>query len=566
MRVGAKGRRWLAAGTFALATIAVPTPARSAGGGPATADALVVHVDQAIRPINRDLVGVHGRDSAQSVATGFDDINPTTFRHVMSDHDLIDFDCTTKTISPATIDYFSSWIDAVTARGARPILSLSYVPPCFARDGQPKGPPTDVAGYRAFLDDLFAGLITDRVKAGKEPMRWLELWNEPDIPIDPGNPSAGHGYVGTLDEFVAGNLPALVGAIQAAESNSGVQIHVGMPASYAPWSFGSVYGDLATMLQRANGYDAATAAALAAQADAAFGAGATERIMHNGGTTWGRRIIDETAKLGQPIDFASVHLYPNSPLQTLHLPDSAQPKLLEGRNPDASPDQFARLAQIWRSEFPDQELVVSEWALSAGSDDRFGTCETAAFDAATLSTMQDAGIDRALYLAHPRGVEDAPFRTWGDLPATQVVADLPDGAAATWATAAHDAERTTVLVSQWHAKLSDARDRSVPVIVEGLPDGTYQVTIDRLDGADSLQATSVDGRLQLPRVRLRGQALARIDIRTAGTSAPRALSTATDAHRDDACLPTTSPTSSTTTSPTAAPGAAPVPASPTYTG
>jgi hypothetical protein len=166
-------------------------------------------------------VGIHGRNSAASIASDFEGLGARTFRHVMSDYDFIDFDCDTETISPASIEYFGSWIDAVTAEGARPILSLSYVPPCFARDGQPKGPPNpaDVAGYRAFLDDLLTALVTDRVQAGKEPMRWLELWNEPDIALDPGSTSTGHGYVGTLDEFVDLNLPSLVRAILQVEAD-----------------------------------------------------------------------------------------------------------------------------------------------------------------------------------------------------------------------------------------------------------------------------------------------------------------------------------------------------------
>ena len=551
----------------ALAALTVSSTAGATTAAPRTAaatDPIVVDISDVVRPIDRDLVGVHGRDDATRIATAFDDISPTTFRHVMSHYDFLDFDCATDTISPASIDYFTSWIGAVHARGARPILSLSYVPPCFARDGQPKGPPTDVAGYRAFLDDLFAALVTDRVKAGEEPMRWFELWNEPDIPIDPGNPSAGHGYVGTLDEYIAGNLPSLVGAIQQAEADSGVDIHVGMPASFAPWSFGSTYGDLATMLERANGYDPATAAVIASKADDAFGAGATERIMGNGGTTWGRRVIDEAGKLGLAIDFATVHLYPNNPLQGVRFPEQAAPKLLEGRNPDASPDDYARLAKLWHAEFPDQELVVSEWALSAGTDDRFGTCETAAFDAASLSVMQDAGVDRALYLGHPSGVDDAAFRAWGDLPADQVAATVPDGAGATWVTAAHDADRTTVLVSQWHSQLTDAQDLAVPVRIEGLAEGTYDVTVERIGegtaaAADTttLSLSATGGGLDVPAVALRGQSIIRIDVRAAGTAALRPLTAATSAPAAGTCLAAPKPGGSTTTTTIPVGGATP---------
>ena len=589
-RVGTRGRhgRGLAGiGLVAIAAVLAAAAPASAEAHPANVrtasdvgDPIEVSVDAPLRPIDRDLVGVHGRDSAAGIASGFDDISPTTFRHVMSDFDFLDFDCATKTISPASIAYFDSWLDAVYARGARPILSLSYVPPCFARDGQPKGPPTDVAGYRAFLDDLFGALITTRVADGKEPMRWIELWNEPDIPIDPGNPSAGHGYVGTLDEYVEKNLPSLVGALLQAQQDSGAQLHVGMPASFAPWTFGSVYGDLATMLEQANGYDRATAEAIASKADAAFGPGATERIMGYGGVTWGRRVTDEAATLGLTIDFATVHLYPNNPLQGVQFPEEPTPQLLVGRNPDASPSDYRTLAELWRSEFPTMELVVSEWAIAAGRDDRFGTCETASFDAASLSVMQDAGIDRALYLGHPRGLEDAPFRAWTDLPATQVAATVPGSAPDLWATAAHDADRTTILVSAWHSELTDARDLAIPVTVRGLPDGTYDVTIDRIGegttaatDTTTLQLTSAGGTLEVPAVALRGQSLARIDVRTTGTDALRALTAATAAPEAGTCLAKPSPggtgtSTTTTTSPCTSPAdpSKPVGGAPTYTG
>ncbi len=410
---------------------------------PATTAPVVVDAGSVLRPVNRDLVGFHGRTAAASIATDYDDLAPTSHRHVMSDHDFIDFDCTTHTIAPATIDYFGSWIDAVTAEGARPILSLSYVPPCFARDGQPKGPPNpaEVDGYRKFLDDLFQALVTDRVAAGEEPMRWFELWNEPDVPIDPGSPSSGHGYVGTLDEYLALNLPSLAGAILEAEADSGVDLQVGTPAAFAPWTFGSVYGDLATMLERANGYDRATAEALAAQADGLLGPGGSARVMGNGGFQWPRAVTDAAATLGLDIDFASVHLYPNNPLQGVRFPEPTEPALLEGRNPDASPEDFATLAERWSAEFPGQEPVVSEWALSAGAEDRFGTCEAAAFDAAALSVMQDSAIDRALYLGNPRAAERAPFRAWRSLPASQAGVTRPTGTDGLWTTASTDAGR-----------------------------------------------------------------------------------------------------------------------------
>ncbi|MFN8641759.1 MAG: hypothetical protein U0802_08930 [Candidatus Binatia bacterium] len=468
----------------------------------------------------------------------------------MSDYDLLDFDCATKAISPASIEYFGAWIDAVTARGARPILSLSYVPPCFARNGQPKGPPNaaDVGEYRAFLDALLAALVTDRVEAGKEPLRWFELWNEPDIALDPGSPNTGHGYVGTLDEYVALNLPSLVGAILQVEADSGVDLHIGTPAAYSPWTMASVYGDLPTLFERANGFDRATAELLAASADAVLGPGGSMRLMEDGGIRWPRRVTDEAAALGLTLDFASVHLYPNTPMLGLRFPEPTEPVLTIGRNPEASPDAYRALADLWSAEFPDQQLIVSEWGLSAsGADARSGTCETASFDAAALSVMQDSAIDRALFLNLGRsrfGVEDAPFRAWSALPDAQVSVSVPSTVGEVWSTAASGGGRTTLLLSQWHSKLTDAVDLALPVVVEGLPHGTYEVTVETIGQGTSPAAAAAElvvaaagGRLTLPDpVELRGQAFVRVDVRAAGVDPLPALTAADPSGAAHTCL------------------------------
>lgn len=574
----------VAAVAVLLAGVVGSAPATSSAA--ITSAAITVDVSDHLGPINRDLVGIHGRASAASIGSDYGELRPTTHRHVMSAYDFMSFDCTTKTIAASSLDYFNDWLDAVAAQGAEAILSLSYVPPCYAKDGQPKGPVVDVAGYRAYLDQLFASLVTQRAADGKVPLRRFELWNEPDIPIDPGNPSAGHGYVGTLDEYVATNLPSLVGALLQAQADSGVHVQVGTPASFAPWSFSFYAPDLASLLHVTNGFSTKDAAAIAAQADAAFGPGATDRIMHNGGFTWPRRVIDEAEKLGLDIDFVSVHLYPNNPLQGVTFPEPDHPELLKGRNPLASPEDFARLSARWSAEFPDQELIVSEWGLSAGNEQRNGTCETAAFDAASLSVMQEGTVDRALFLGRPGGVEDAPFRAWGDLPAEQVAADVPSSLDGVWATAASDASRTTLLVSQWHSLLDDAKDLSVPIVVKGLADGDYTVTVDWIGegraltpGTKEVDVTSTGGELTLPvPVPLRGQSLARIDIRPTGTAALRPFTRAESTAPAGTCLPdprsnpttttTTTAVTSTTTPGTESvpPAAQPVDGAPTYTG
>jgi len=153
---------------------------------------LVVDVKSELAPINRALSGIHAKASAESIAADFDDLAPQTHRHVMSAADFLSYDCATATVSQASLDYFNDWLDAVDAESADAILSLSYVPECIARDGQSKGPPTDGPAYREFLDVLLGELVQQRAATGRRPLERLELWNEPDIPVAPGDPGTGH--------------------------------------------------------------------------------------------------------------------------------------------------------------------------------------------------------------------------------------------------------------------------------------------------------------------------------------------------------------------------------------
>lgn len=519
-------------------------------------DVLTVHAGVALRPINYNLIGIHSRDDARTVAAAYDDVAPRTFRHVMSRHDFLHYDCESRTVDRASLDYFDAWLDAVYAEGAEPILSLSYVPECAARDGQPKGPPTDLVVYRQFLDALLRGLVTDRVRAGKRPLSRFELWNEPDIPVEAQAEGSGHGYVGTLDEYVAANLPSLAAALLTVQQESGVRLRVGTPAAFSPWPFAPRYGvDLADMLVRINGYDARQAAGLVRAANQAFQTPhvpepAAVRIMTYGGVTWPRRVIDESARLGLEIAFVSVHLYPNTPLSGAAPPGTAEPALLRGRNPLASPEDFSALASLWSAEFPGKELVVSEWSLSSGSEWRHATCEGAAFNAAALSVMQGTAIDRAVFLGRPPGPADAAFRTWAALPATEVETVLPQGIANVWVTAATDADRTTVLASQWHTKLTDATDLRLPVVIDGLDNGAYVLQTEWIGaghatapGSSQVPVHVSGGRLRLPEpVTLAGQSVLRVDLRrsTAPPLPPLTLATATGP--EARCLPESAPT------------------------
>jgi hypothetical protein len=495
-----------------------------------TENALVVNTTSVLRPINRKLSGLHARASAESIANDFGDLAVQTHRHVISLANFLHYDCESKAVDQDSLDYFNSWLDAVDAGGADAILSLSYVPECAARDGQTKGPPVDEVIYREFLNELLSNLVTERAALGKKPLEYLELWNEPDVPINAGALSSGHGFVGTLDEFVATMLPHLSAAVIQAESDSGVDIQIGAPASYAPWPTSRYVANMFEFMSIINGYDDEAAELFASLTDVSFPEPhtppASERIIHYGGIEWPRRIIDEAANFGLDVEFVSVHLYPNSPLLGAVPLGDPEPQLTMGRNPFASPNQYEELAQMWSGEFPTKELMLSEWALSAGNEFRRDNCEGAAFNAASLSVMQASSIDRALYLLRPFRPADAAMRTWPQLPKQQVMATLPTDIQNIWVTAASDESRTTVLLSQWHTRLEDATDITFPTRITGLVDGAYQVDIEWIGagneitpGFRTMLVQSRRGVLALPEdVRMPGQSVVRLDIRASGVA------------------------------------------------
>ncbi len=523
-------------------------PADGAPSDPAPAGAVIVDVGTEIGVINRELSGIHAKASAESIAADFDDLAPRTHRHVTSAADFLHYDCETGTIDQGSLDYFHGWLDAVAAEGADAILSLSYVPECIARDGQPKGPTTDETEYRRFLDVLLGELVTARAADGRKPLERFELWNEPDVPIDPGAAGSGHGFVGNIDEFVDVLLPHQLAALEAVEEGSDVEVLVGTPAAFSPWPFNTYAETLVDLLVDVNGYDRAFATEAAAVTDGLFEephmTPATGRIMDGGGFTWPRRVIDEAAEAGFEFDFVSVHLYPNSPLLGAVGLGEEGPLLLQGRNPFASPEDYARLAELWSAEFPGMELIVSEWSLSAGAEWRHQTCEGAAFNASVLSVMQDSTIDRALFLGRPPAPADAAMRTWALLPETQVSVTVPETHSGVWATAAHGDDRTTVLISQWHSDLAEATSLVLPVRISGLPDGDHVVDVTWLGesdpvqpGTSSAEATSTGDVLDLDPITLDGQSVVRVDIRRPDTDPLPALTTPPVEREPGPCLP-----------------------------
>jgi hypothetical protein len=179
-------------------------------------------------------------------------------------------------------------------------------------------------------------------------------------------------------------------------------------------------------------------------------------------------------------------------------------------------------------------------------------------------------------------VEAAPLLAWKALPATQARTTLPAGAAnadGVWATAAVDGDRATVLVSQWHPELTAAKDLDLSLQVDGLADGTYDVTIERIgesaqqtSASEAATATVAGGTVTLDHaVHLEGQSFARIDLRRSGVDALPALSTATGPERANRCLaapvpPTTTTSTASSTTSTAVASTSPSTSRPTPSG
>ena len=102
-------------------------------------------------------------------------------------------------------------------------------------------------------------------------------------------------------------LPHLSAAVIQAESDSGVDIQIGAPASYAPWPTSRYVANMFEFMSIINGYDDEAAELFASLTDVSFPEPhtppASERIIHYGGIEWPRRIIDEAANFGLDVEF-----------------------------------------------------------------------------------------------------------------------------------------------------------------------------------------------------------------------------------------------------------------------
>lgn len=240
------------------------------------------------------------------------------------------------------------------AAGTTPLLIIDYTPlalvdpACAATNGRGLGsqhcPPNDNAKYGALVEAMIGHVYS------AFGVTDFEVWNEPDWVY----------FAGTLDQYL--------------------QI-----------------------------YETCNAAMLRAEQRLALPPG----TLHLGGpaaASADRRWINAllAAAVANPalrVDFISWHLYANN-LLAGQLPD---PQLYAGTYADAT----ARV-RGWVSPFRAQRadlhpaLWIDEWNVNALFDVRMDTAYEAAFMAAALHAMQDAGLDRA-----------ARFNTWDSNPASR---------------------------------------------------------------------------------------------------------------------------------------------------
>jgi hypothetical protein len=325
------------AAALAIATI---WPAAASAAAPST---LTVNLARMTTPVNRGLVGFvyhPGRASLSSIA-------PLHPRFIRIDASLQDASPTPDTLK---LDPLLRTVAAVRAIGAEPLVILSYMPAWL---GQPlpgpdrtRNPPSDLGRWRALVQ-----AVVQRLATAREPAYWFEAWNEPDLP---------NSWTGTPDQW-SDMAAASALAIRTVANRTDLPLRFGGPASFIP--------------------------------DPLYETAFAERMRQD----------------GDPVGFISWHYYANYPCVGPDGPETADVQgrllslLLGCRNPFGTPDWFTRGVAVVRADakavlHPVPPLILDEWNVSAGGlDDRMDTYVGAAFDAATLITLQRDGVDDATF-------------------------------------------------------------------------------------------------------------------------------------------------------------------------
>lgn len=485
--------------------------------------------------INRGLIGIHSYPVVREVARARETGLPIAyFRGVVSQGDGFRYDCATETIEPESLERYHAWLDAVHQVGAEPILALSYVPTCMTEAGHPKSPPNDPAAYDRYLDAVLRTFVSERIDAGKKPLRYLEAWNEPDLPLDLGRDiTHGHGFLGNIDEYVETIFLPLGRAVVAEEARSGIDIRFGGASSFFGRSFREVTPDLEFYYVELLGLNPVIAAVLAWLAEIVLEPfGGVDALLDAGGVRWPDRLVAEAAEAGFESEVVSWHHYENYPLlgdgeQSLPPPFENFAVVFEGRNPLANPVHYRDDPLRYRERYPGKELIVTEWRMSAGNESRHNTYDEAAFIAANHAAMRQGGLDGALYLGVPEGPPLYAFRMIERLGERGVPLTLagPSEETGIWAEAGTEGPgHLALMLSQWHALAEDAPRQGLSVAITGLQPGRYSVSEYRIDKdhagsneADEFLEVMVSrGGLALLNVTLDGQAVVFLELRQVG--------------------------------------------------
>lgn len=452
-----------------------------AGAPSARADGVTtIRIDAAapLGPVEGDLVGVgwHPGGPPLSVVA---DLEPAVVR----------IDASLQDVSPAPgelhLGPLLARVAEIRAIGAEPLVILSYMPawlgaPNAAGRDPTRVPPADPDAWERLVHDVVHALAT-----APEPARRFEAWNEPDIPI----------FWQDTPEAWSAMVARTARAIAAVEAETGIDLAFGGPATAVP---DPVY--LEAFLRPL-------------RADPAL-----------------------------PLDFVSWHYYANTPFlgpdgNEFAALDALHP-LLGRRNPLADPAAYGTHARIMRdltafllvgTGRPQPTFIVDEWNLSPGGyDRRHDSHEGAAFAAAVLVEMQEAGLDESAYfqvddesptvtgghglVRHDGTAKPAwwAFRLWREQPAWRVRTSATPGGL--WATAAEDGRRLTVLLASFSASLP--RARTVELVLDGLAREPGLVTVRRIDAEHSDAATAEPLALDGGRVRLElpAQAVALVEV------------------------------------------------------
>lgn len=401
-----------------------------------------VYFNEITGNINPDLLGYHSFPDGERYLVDDALSMPVRFvRGVVSRGDGFSYDCSTKEIASNAKTQFHGLLDAGEELGVPVMFALAYVPECVARNGFPKAPPENAETYTEFLDVFFDEFVTQRIANGLEPLRYIEAWNEPDLPDfipDRRDVGTGHGFVGSAREYVDKVFIPFNQAVERVELQTGVDINVGVPASF--W-------------------------------------------LLFGGYSWTYELMSVVTEQQFKVEFISYHTYLNYPFNS---PGNTMcgHNAVEGvtgllQNPLANPHRYISEVNNLRKHYPNVKLMITEWDLIY--------CDVpyirAAMRAASLVAQQRSNLDAGfLILGSIRldNIDKLPHYYFGKLGHYELkVVDSEDSAfSRIWTLASKDdSNKLSMLIGKWHASTDTRTKVNYSVGFHGLPAGRYKISM-----------------------------------------------------------------------------------------